>query len=191
MLLHFIFMVPEQDRAARAPEFEYAQKMSAFYGDWIRSEFGQTLEVRCDEMPTKPRGILRRLDTPALLRDHEQRGAGTYHFYLAHFRPLWTDCTCEGYHAENFGMVFWQRPRDPRDTRFLAEKNCAAVSHELLHELMRRRGIKNHAREVHDAWARHFYGQLGYEAYGWDHRATDGEPAFMTMSASRVLSGTL
>ena len=72
------------------------------------------------------------------LRDHEQRGKDIYHFYLTHFKPFWTDCTCEGYHAENFGMVFWQPPKNQNDTLFLAEKNCTVVSHELLHELLRK-----------------------------------------------------
>jgi len=55
--------------------------------------------MQCDEMITTPRSILQRLDTHTLIRDHEQRGKDTYHFHRTHFKPWWTDCTCEGYHA--------------------------------------------------------------------------------------------
>ena len=78
-----------------------------------------------------------------LVRDHQQRGKDIYHFYLTHFRPLWTDCTCEGYHAENFGMVLWQSPKESNDTLFLAEKNCTTVSHELIHEMLELMDTKN------------------------------------------------
>ena len=116
MILHFIFVVPEEDREKRQFEFEYVKKMGRFYQVWLKEKFGQEYEIQCDEMITKPRSILQRLDTHTLTRDHEQRGKETFHFYLTHFRPWWTDCTCEGYHAENFGMVFWQTPKETNDT---------------------------------------------------------------------------
>ena len=108
MLLHFIFVVKEEDLEKKKNEFEYVKKMAQFYKKWINENFGIDYEIKCDELITKPRSIFQRLDTHTLVRDHEQRGKDTYHFYLTHFKPLWTDCTCEGYHAENFGMIFWQ-----------------------------------------------------------------------------------
>ena len=106
MILHFIFVVKEEDRQQRQFEFEYVKKMAQFYKVWIKEKFGRDYEIQCDELITQPRSILQRLDTHTLVRDHYQRGKDTYHFYLTHFKPLWTDCTCEGYHAENFGLVF-------------------------------------------------------------------------------------
>ena len=181
MILHFIFVVPEADRESRRWEFEYVCKMAKFYGSWLRKKFGRDYEIRCDEMTTTPRSILQRLDTHPLVRDHEERGRDTYHFYLTHFRPLWTDCTCEGYHAENFGMIFWQKPKERGDTLFLAEKNCTAVSHELVHEMLRLSGHKRFIQDVHDAWTKHLFEQLEFEQYGGDFEVTDGRPEFLTM----------
>ena len=102
MILHFIFVVKEEDLKKRKFEFEYVKKMAQFYKHWINENFGIDYEIKCDELITKPRSIFQKLDTHTLVRDHEQRGNEIYHFYLTHFKPLWTDCTCEGYHAENF-----------------------------------------------------------------------------------------
>ena len=96
MILHFIFVVQEEEREKRQFEFEYVKKMSKFYKVWLKEKFGNDYDVQCDEMITSPRGIFQRLDTHVLLRDHAQRGKDIYHFYLTHFKPWWTDCTCEG-----------------------------------------------------------------------------------------------
>jgi len=186
MILHFIFVVKEEDRPKRQFEFEYIKKMSQFYKIWIKEKFGTDYEIQCDELITKPRSIFQRLDTHTLLRDHEQRGNNIYHFYLTHFRPFWTDCTCEGYHAENFGMVLWQQLKEPNDTLFLAEKNCTTVSHELLHELLRISKHKKHLEEVHDIWTKHLFEQLEFEQYGEDFKKTDGKPMFLTMDTSQL-----
>ncbi len=186
MILHFIFVVREEDREKRQPEFEYVKKMSQFYKTWIKEKFDKDYEIQCDEMITTPRSILQRLDTHTLLRDHEQRGKDIYHFYLTHFKPWWTDCTCEGYHAENFGMVFWQTPKEPNDTLFLAEKNCTTVSHELLHELLRTSGHKKFIQEVHDVWTKHFFEQLEFEQYGEDFQKTNDKPMFLTMNTAQL-----
>ena len=185
MILHFIFVVPEEDREKRQFEFEYIKKMSRFYQIWLKEKFGQEYEIQCDEMITKPRSILQRLDTHTLTRDHEQRGKETFHFYLTHFRPWWTDCTCEGYHAENFGMVFWQTPKEPNDTLFLAEKNCTTVSHELIHEMLRIAGKKKFIQDVHDVWTKHLFEQLEFEQYDEDFKKTNGKPMFLTMDTSQ------
>ncbi len=81
MILHFIFVVKEEDREKRQFEIEYIQKMSQFYQVWIKDKFGKDHEIQCDEMITKPRSFFQRLDTHTLVRDHVQRGKDIYHFY--------------------------------------------------------------------------------------------------------------
>ena len=186
MILHFIFLIKEEDREKRQFEFEYIKKMSKFYQVWIKEKFGRDYEIKCDEMITKPRSILQRLDTHTLVRDHEQRGKEIYHFYLTHFRPLWTDCTCDGYHAENFGLVFWQPLKESNDTLFLAEKNCTVVSHELIHEFLRLSGNKKFIQIVHDVWTKHLFEQLEFEQYDENFQKTDGKPMFLTMNTSQL-----
>ena len=186
MILHFIFVIKEEDREKRQFEFEYIKKMSQFYKTWIKEKFGKDYDVQCDELITTPRSVLQKLDTHTLLRDHNQRGKEIYHFYLTHFKPLWTDCTCEGYYAENFGMVFWQPPEESHDTLFLAEKNCTTVSHELLHELLRLFGHEKFHQEVHDVWTKHLFEQLEFEQYGDDFQKTTDKPMFLTMDTSQL-----
>ena len=185
MILHFIFVIKEDDQEKRKFEFEYIKKMAQFYKIWINENFGIDYEIQCDELITKPRSIFQKLDTHTLVRDHEQRGKNTYHFYLTHFKPLWTDCTCEGYHAENFGMIFWQSPKESDDVLFLAEKNCTTVSHEILHEMLRLKGNKKYIHEVHDVWTKHFYDQLEFQQYGEDFQNTEEKPMFLTMDISK------
>lgn len=186
MLLHFIFVVKEVDLHKRRLEFEYVGKMAKFYQAWIWNKFGLRYDVRCDEMITRPRSILQRIDTHTLLDDHKHRGEETYHFYLTHFRPTWTDCTCDGYHAENFGMIFWRPPGDADGELFLAEKNCTAVSHEILHEMLRISGRKRFIQDVHDVWTKHLFDRLEFEQYGDDFARTDGRPVFLTMSTAQL-----
>ena len=181
MILHFIFVVKEEDLEKRKFEFEYVKKMAQFYKNWIKENFGIDYEIKCDELITKPRSIFQKLDTHTLVRDHEQRGNDTYHFYLTHFKPLWTDCTCEGYHSENFGMIFWQTPKESDDFLFLAEKNCTTVSHEIVHEMLRIKGHKKYIHDVHDVWTKHFYEQLEFQQYGEDFQETKDKPMFLTM----------
>jgi len=186
MILHFIFVIKEEDRDKRQFEFEYVKKMGQFYKRWIKEKFGKDYEIKCDELITKPRNILQKLDTHTLLRDHQQRGKDIYHFYLTHFKPWWTDCTCEGYHAENFGMVFWQRPKEINDTLFLAEKNCTTVSHELLHELLRISGHKKFIQVVHDIWTKHLFEQLEFEQFDEYFQKTNDKPMFLTIDTSQL-----
>ena len=39
MLLHFIFLVKEEELESRRWEFEYVQKMAKFYKTWIENVF--------------------------------------------------------------------------------------------------------------------------------------------------------
>jgi len=184
MLLHFIFVIKEIDLEKRHKEFDYVKDMAEFYKNWIKKNFSKYIDVKCDQMITTERSLFQKLDTPTMLNDHRQRGVDTYHFYLCHFRPLWTDCTCEGYYAENFGMIWWQIPRNENDFLFLAEKNCTAVSHELAHELLRQSGNKNFVEIVHDVWTRHLFDNLPFEQYDKNFEKTDKEPFFLTVDTS-------
>lgn len=186
MILHFIFVVKEEDRQDRRRDYEYVQKMARFYGFWIKDKFGVAYDVKCDELVTKPRHIFDRLDTHTLVRDHNHRGKDVYHFYLTYFRPIWTDCTCEGYHAENFGMAHWKTPKDDvKDVNlFFAEKNCTVVCHQIIHELLRARGDKRYIQDVHDVWTKHLFSQLEFVQYDDDHNITSGRPTFLAMDTS-------
>ena len=186
MLLHFIFVVPKDDQLKRQIEFEYVKKMAQFYKIWIKEKFGFDYDIQCDEMITTPRSILQKLDTHTLVRDHMSRGEHIYHFYLTHFKPWWTDCTCDGYHAENFGMVHWIAPKDPNDVLFLAEKNCTTVSHEITHEMLRILGNKKFIQVVHDVWTKHLFDQLEFDQYGDDYKKTNDKPTFLTMNTDQL-----
>ena len=182
MLLHFIFVIKDKDLGLRDAEFEYVKKMAKFFKSWIKTKFSMDFDIQCDEMITKPRIILQRLDTHELLKDHTERGEDISHFYLCHFRPLWTDCTCEGYHAQNFGMIRWEKPKEGDDELLLAEKNCTAISHEIAHELLRQSGYKRYIEDVHETWQKHLFGGIPFEQYGEDFEITSEKPSFIAMN---------
>ena len=186
MLLHFIFVIKDKELGQRELEFEYIKKMAQFFKIWIKKKFSLDFDIQCDQMITKPRIILQRLDTHSLLKDHRERGEDVYHFYLCHFRPLWTDCTCEGYHAENFGMIKWVAPPNQDDMLFLAEKNCAVVSHEIAHELLRQSGYKRFMEDIHEVWGKHLFGDFPFEQYGEDFEITSKNPSFLTLDTGLI-----
>lgn len=184
MLLHFIFVIDKDDLGKRTWEFEYVQEMGQFYKKWIKDTFARDVEVQCDEMVAPKQSLLQRLDISALTQDHRSRGEDTFHFYLCHFRPMWTDCTCEGYYAENFGMTLWVKPKEKNDILFLAQKNCTTVSHELSHEFLRQNKVKKHVELVHDVWLKHTFSDLPFVQYGKNFERTDEDAYFMTLDAS-------
>lgn len=181
MLLHFVFMVSEGELESRSAEYAYVEKMSVFFKSWIGDSFGLDYDVRCDPMVARREGLLSRPGLGSLLRDHRERGESTWHFYLANFRPFWTDSLSEGYHSENMCMIMWSKPRPDSGEIFLAEKNCVPTSYELAHELLRQRGVKDSIGKVNDVWARHFSGAQEFVAYGADHRPTVSVPEFLTI----------
>ncbi len=187
MLLHFIFVIKSDDLGKRSKEFEYVKQMALFYKNWIKTTFSTDVDIQCDEMIAKST-FLQRPDIPKLLADHRSRGEDVFHFYLCYFRPLWTDCTCEGYSAENFGMILWQKPKDENDILFLAQNNCATVSHELAHEFLRQKKIKKQAELVHDVWSKHIFAEHPFELYGKNFEKTTTDPYFMTIDASGFMS---
>ena len=137
--------------------------MSRFFKWWSKRYFDIDLPVEADILPVIPGKLFDRMSVAYLIRDHEQRGGDVLHFYLAYFKPFWTDCNTEGYTAENLGIAWWQRPDDvTSETKrysFYAEKNCPRVSHVLAHELLRIKGKtkKNYFGKVHDLWDSHVY----------------------------------
>jgi hypothetical protein len=186
VLLHFIFLVKEEELDQRKWEFEYIKKMTQFYKTWIEKTFSQKVTVQADEMISRSGGRFRIVDTPALLEDHSSRGRDIFHFYLTYFRPIWTDCTCEGYFADNFGMVQWSKSPQRDDIKFLMEINCTKVSHELAHEFLRQTGYKNYKEIVHDIWDKHLFASLPFEHYDTNHEQTEKDALFATLDTSSL-----
>ena len=183
MLVHFIFVIKKEDLEKRTWEFEYITQMAQFYKIWIEKTFSKQIEVQVDQMPVTY-SLFNRINLSSLLNDHRKRGETIYHFYLTYFRPLWTDCTCEGYHAENFSMVWWQPGTKKDDILFMAEKNCTVVSHELAHEFLRQTGNKNYVDTVHEIWTKHLFALLPFEYYDNTFKKTDIPATFSTIDTS-------
>ena len=85
MLLHFIFVIKEEELDERKQEFEYVKQMANFFQIWIKEKFSKDFEIKCDEMVTHPRSILQKLDIHVLQKDHRERGKEIYHFYLKNY----------------------------------------------------------------------------------------------------------
>ena len=184
VLVHFIFVVKQDEFEKRSWEFEYISQMAQFYKLWIEKTFSKQVDVQSDQMLVKSSRLFNRIDVNSLLEDHRKRGDDIYHFYLTYFRPLWTDCTCEGYYAENFGMVWWQQSPKKDDISFLAEKNCTKVSHELAHEFLRQTGNKKYVELVHDIWDKHIFASLPFEYYDKTFTKTNKPAFFSTLDTS-------
>ena len=185
MLLHFIFLIKENEELDHDLEFDYIRKMAKFFAVWIKQKFSLNIDVTIEKILIPHQNILQRLDTPYLLMDHLNRDSKIYHFYLCFFKPIWTDCTCHGYHAENFGMIWWQTPKQSHTMiQFMAEKNCATISHEISHELLRQKKYKNYIDIVHTIWSKHYFDNLPFECYNDDFKYTDDSPYFLTINTS-------
>lgn len=187
MLLHFIFLVHKDDLESRSEEFQYIQQMALFYKKWIKDKFSIDVDVEADQMVVPKQSLFRRLDTSVLLEDHKKRGDEIFHFYLSNFRPMWTDCTCEGYYAENFAMTLWSKPKDD-DLLLTCQKNCTVVSHELAHELLRQKKSKKQVELIHDVWAKHLFKDLAYEQYGKNFEQNQSQPYFITIDTAELRS---
>ena len=177
-------MTTRDELETRNVEFEYVKEMAQFFKTWIRDSFGRDFEIKCDQMVTERTNIMEKPGIHTLLRDHRERGESIWHFYLANFRPFWTDSLSEGYHSENMCMTMWLKPNDNSNSLFLAEKNCIAVSYEIAHELLRQAGIKRSVDIVNNIWAKHFSGAQAFNAYDSDHKLTSLDPKFLTLDPS-------
>lgn len=139
--------------------------MTRFFKWWAQRYFDVKLPVQADILPVIPGKLFDRMSLAYLLRDHSERGDYIYHFYLAYFKPFWTDCNTEGYTAQNLGIAWWQRPdgesSETKRHAFYADENCPRVSHVLAHELLRMKGKtkKDYFGKVHDLWDEHIYKQ--------------------------------
>ena len=162
--LFFIYVANNREWQQRHREdWGYVAPMSRFFKWWARRFFDIELRVEADVLPVVPGKVFDRMSLAYLIRDHSERGDSTYHFYLAYFKPLWTDCNTEGYTAENLGIVWWERPDEGvseiKRYAFYADKNCPRVSHILAHEFLRLKGMtkKNYFGKVHDLWDSHVH----------------------------------
>ncbi len=162
--IFFIYVAKAKEWQQRQQEdWDYISSMSRFFKWWAQRYFDIKLPVDADILPVIPGKVFDRMSLAYLMRDHSERGTFTYHFYLAYFKPFWTDCNTEGYTAENLGVAWWQRPDDASSETqryaFYADKNCPRVSHVLTHELLRMKGKtkKDYFGKVHDLWDRHVY----------------------------------
>jgi hypothetical protein len=149
-------------------DWDYVHAMTRFYRWWIRRYFDIDLPVEADILPVVTGLLFDRMSVAYLVKDHSDRAKDVYHFYLAYFKPLFTDCNTEGYTAENVGISWWQRPKDgvseTKRYAFYADINCPRVSHVLSHEMLRLKGKtkKNFFGNVHELWYKHESGVLPF-----------------------------
>ena len=193
--LFFIYVAKNEEWQQRQKDdWDYVYSMARFYHWWIKHYFHMDFTVDADILPVIPGKLFDRMSVNYLVRDHNQRGKTIHHFYLAYFRPFWTDCQTEGYSSENFGMIYWRRPdtisSDIQCAKFFADTNCAKVSHVLSHELMRIKGQKRkeYFDMIHDLWNRHVYKDLSYNYYNERFiRVSQGSPyRFATLDISQL-----
>lgn len=195
--LFFIYVAKNEEwKQLYEEDWEYVSSMTRFFKWWIRHEFAFDIKVESDILPIIPGKIFDRPSLPYLLRDHSQRGDSTFHFYLPYFKPFWTDCRpLAGYHAPNFGMVTWYRPKHRSSSRyenekFFADNNCAQISHVLSHELLRRGNNKRkiYFDGIHKLWNRHTDGSEPFLYYNriFKKVSKEGEYRFVTIDLSKL-----
>jgi hypothetical protein len=167
--LFFIYVSKNEEWVQRQKEdWRYVLAMTRFFQRWIRNAFNLKIDMNADILPVIPGRIFDRMSVSYLARDHSTRGKSIYHFYLAYFKPFWTDCQTEGYTSDNFGMIYWDRPKntlsDSERIRFFADKNCIKISHLISHEIMRMLGKPRriYFDAIHDLWQKHIDGVLPF-----------------------------
>lgn len=139
--------------------------MSRFFQKWIKRSFNVRLPVSADILPVIPGRVFDRMSISYLARDHSERGKSVYHFYLAYFKPFWTDCQTEGYSSDNLGIVYWSRPKEKISNaeriKYFADKNCVKISHLITHEVLRMAGNsrKIYFDAVHKLFQKHIDGK--------------------------------
>lgn len=162
--LFFIYVAKEKEwQQLEREDWIYVSAMTRFFKWWTQRYFGISIPVQADILPIIPGKFFDRMSVAYLIRDHSERGQDTFHFYLAYFKPLFTDCNTEGYTAPGIGIAWWQRPASSvpeiERYRFYADNNCPRVSHILAHELLRMKGKtkKDFFGKVHELWDKHVY----------------------------------
>ena len=193
--LFFIYVAKNNEWKTRQEEDgEYVLSMSRFFHKWIKRSFNVNISVVADILPVIPGKLFDRMSVSYLARDHISRGKTVYHFYLAYFKPFWTDCHIEGYSSENFGMVYWDRPKKKdtniQPTNYYADNNCLKVSHVLSHEIMRMKGYsrKIYFDAIHDLWDRHLYKDLPLQYYNnkYDLVSKNASYSYVTIDVKKL-----
>ncbi len=153
-------------------DWTYVSSMTRFFKWWIKHEFHTDVAIETDILPVIPGKIFDRMSIAYLLKDHTDRDDSIFHFYLSYFNPWWTDCRIDGYHAENFGLVTWHRPKrlssiSYENEKYFADNNCAQISHVISHEFLRRsvKKRKIYFDSIHNLWDRHMNGTESYLYY--------------------------
>lgn len=195
--LFFIYVSKHNEWQEREKtDWEYVYSMARFFHWWIRRLFNIDFNLQADILPVVPGKLFDRMSVAYLMRDHKERGSNVYHFYLAYFKPFWTDCGTEGYSADNFGMVEWMRPDktcvDSMRSKYFADVNCPKVSHLISHEVMRTKGNKRkeYFDAIHDLWNRHLHEGLPYLYYNerFTEVSKDSTYRYVTLDIKRLRS---
>lgn len=170
--LFFIYVAKNDEwQRMQKEDWDYVAAMARFFKWWMHRYFDFDLAVESDILPVIPGKLFDRMSVAYLIRDHSERGNDILHFYLAYFKPFWTDCNTEGYTAPNLGIAWWQRPApgasETDRQAFFAQVNCPRVSHILAHEVLRMKGRtkKNYFGKVHEIWDRHLHDNLPYHYF--------------------------
>lgn len=193
--LFFIYVARNDEWESRHKEdWDYVTSMTRFYRWWIKRNFDLDFNVEADILPVVPGRIFDRMSISYLARDHIERGKSVYHFYLANFKPFWTDCRTEGYSSDNFGMIYWKRLESEssefKRARFYADINCTKLSHVLCHEILRMRGKKRkeYFDSIHELWDHHINKELPYIYYNEQFRkvSKDNTYRFVTIDVNQI-----
>ncbi len=208
MLLRFIYVVKHEELDHRViNDLPYIERMSSFFKWWLNKNFGLHYETLTDVLAVEYSLFRRiRFGLSDLIMHHRQKGKDAYHVYLAYFKPLISDCSV-GYFTDNFGLIQWidyvatngydtntsktdtiigvnSTDHDFKRIRFFAIENCTKVSHIILHEVGRRRGIAKRYNElIHEEWRKHISKVKEFEYYDSRYKRVDRERCvFATMS---------
>lgn len=175
-------------------DWEYVSSMVRFYHWWAKRFFDYNISVEADILPVVTGKLFDRMSLALLLRDHKDRGDNIFHFYLADFKPFWTDCQAEGYATDNFGMIFWRRPKEEVSEaarfRYFADENCPKVSHIFAHEILRQIGKKKkkYFEDVHTLWYQHKDKKKPFLYFDSQFKRTDstGSYRYVTLDATEL-----
>ena len=183
--LFFIYVAKEKEwQQLEREDWVYVSAMTRFFKWWTRRYFDISLPVQADILPIVPGKLFDRMSVAYLIRDHSERGQDTFHFYLAYFKPLFTDCNTEGYTAPGIGIAWWQRPAarmsEIQRYRFYADNNCPRVSHILTHELLRMKGKtkKDFFGKVHELWDKHVYKEQPFLYFDSQFKRVSSEDSY-------------
>lgn len=183
--LFFIYVAREKEwQQLEREDWAYVSAMTRFFRWWTRRYFDISLQVQADILPVVPGKLFDRMSVAYLIRDHSERGHETFHFYLAYFKPIFTDCNTEGYTAPGIGITWWQRPvasmPEIKRYRFYADNNCPRVSHILTHELLRMNGKtkKDFFGKVHELWDKHVYNDQPFLYFDSQFKRVSSEDSY-------------